>query len=266
MALPEVVTDHHHARIALGPRLGRRPAAPARDGHTRHFEEVRGRDEGHDGHSRVGIEPIDLGLHGEAREMFHRAAGVEIEPPLVARMAPVTHAHVHERCRVASVGRSEDELARQTEHRDVAGRAKRDGHGGGKQQHWLSQQRSERVAQVAHEILDDGNAARIACIFAHVLDSTERAQCGATSLAGRHAARTILLDLKFEVRSQLAIELMVQPIAAQERPYAKSNDVQQSAHREPRQALRNVSRMAAERRSHCEISVSSCARPALVSE
>jgi hypothetical protein len=66
-------------------------------------------------------------------------------------------------------------------------------------------------------------------------------------LGPAHATGDMLLDLVLEVRAQLAIELGIDSVAMDERAKAQPENLEQSVHD---QALRSVSWMAADSRSH----------------
>ena len=114
------------------------------------------------GRRGIAVEPIELLLDREAGDVLDAAARVEVEPALIGRVAAVAHSHVDERRRIANGWRREHELTRQAEDRNVAAGAERDRERRGDEQHRLAEECAERVAQIAREILDDGDAARVA--------------------------------------------------------------------------------------------------------
>ena len=124
----------------------------------------------------------------------------------------MAHLHANELLRIAHVGRGEHELSREAEDGDVAAGAERDGADRGDEQHWLAEQSAERVAEIAREVLDDGDAARVACVLRHLLDAAERAQRRQARCLGRHAVGDVLLDLLLDVRAELAIELVIEAL------------------------------------------------------
>jgi hypothetical protein len=163
-------------------------------------------------------------------------------------------------------GAASTNCSRQTQDRDVAAGAERDRERRGDEQHWLAEERAKGVAEITREILDDCDAARVARLFAHTLDSAECAERHAPAFGGRHASRDILFDLMLDMRAQFTIELGVDARGMDERADTRANDVDPSLQRRHDQAFRSVRRIAADRRSHCVSSTSSCARPAFVSE
>jgi hypothetical protein len=168
---------------------------------------------------------------------------------------------------VRQVGSREDQRSGEAIDGKVARRAEGDAHRCGDEQHWLVYERAERMAQVAREIFDHADTARVAGFLADAFHAAERADGHSARFGGRHAASDVLLDLLFEVQMQLPLELRIHAVVPEQGTRPELENVDPAArHRSTSYALRSVRRMAAERRSHCVSSFCSCARPALVRE
>ena len=126
----------------------------------------------------------------------------------------------------------------------------------------IAHQAAEAVARVARQRVEGRRPARVAAGFLDLLDAAEQAQCLEARVFPRQAARLQTLGLAFEMELQLFAQIGFAAVAEDERSEPAADDVP-GAHG---YVLCKTRLTPADRRSHFATSVSSCLRPALVSE
>ena len=126
----------------------------------------------------------------------------------------------------------------------------------------IAHQATEAVARVAHERVPAGRPARVAARFLDLLDAAEQPQRLKARLVARQAARLQALGLALEMELQFLAQIGFAPIAEEDGSQPAAQDVPE-AHG---YVLCSTRLTPADSRSHFATSVSSCLRPALVSE
>src|SRR5689334_10648402 len=112
---------------------------------------------------------------------------------------------------------SQQDAVRETEDRSVGADAERERQHDDDRERVTLRQDASAVGNVAHEVVDQANAARAATLFLRLIDTTETSQRRVTRVFRRHAAFHVLLGISFEVKAQLFVELLVQLVFASER-------------------------------------------------
>ena len=88
-------------------------------------------------------------------------------------------------------------------------------------------ERSNRVAQIAHDGLQPRGPAHIAARFFHLLDAAELEARAAQRRLVRHALPLVLLRLALDVEAELVVELLLDGGAREQRAQTIANVAQE---------------------------------------
>ena len=113
------------------------------------------------------------------------------------------------------------------------------------------------VAEVALDVLDQADAAGVACLFLYLLHATEGDPCLATGLLRRHPFADQTIRFHREMELQLVVQIPLHIRAAQQRQQAV---IEIGEH----QVVRMTRLMAATSRCHASVSLPRWARPLAV--
>ena len=83
-----------------------------------------------------------------------------------------------------------------------------------------AQARPQTEAQIAHQILEQAEAAGIAALFLDLDDVPEFPKCSLPGFVRRHAGREIRFDLAIEMLAQLRAQVLIHFAAPDERFHA----------------------------------------------
>ncbi len=97
----------------------------------------------------------------------------------------------------------------------------------------VAAQAAKSVAEVLKQNVEPGQAARLAVVFASLLDAAEADEGLAAGFFGRHAALDVFFDGEFEMRGHLGVELTVERLLMKEGADAVESLMERKAHRLP---------------------------------
>jgi hypothetical protein len=104
-------------------------------------------------------------------------------------------------------------LVHQTEYRCIPTYAKRHDHNHENGKAWTSAQIPTRVPEIAEEMINEIDAARIAAFLLVLLHSIHCAKRRGTSLFRRETSRDFQLDTAFDVKPELLFQFALDKIA-----------------------------------------------------
>ena len=100
--------------------------------------------------------------------------------------------------------------------------------------------RSQRVCNIAQQILEPRDPARVAAVLLDERDVAELAEGGVTRGRARQSRRHVRFDLSLQVIAELFGQLPLDAAAAEQRAEAQADDLQQRAYSPVRLAGRSA--------------------------